>query len=269
MTLLGFLGSRDSGDAFPAAETWLTRVNDKQVEVLRLGTGQPLVFLHGWGLSPRPYLPALRALAARGYTVYAPSLPGFGRSEARAPWQQGVRGVATHMTAAIEGLGFDGPVPIVGHSFGGGVALRLASQRPDLASSLTLFSPVGGAGNGPSSVHGLIAEAAQKVDPAFIAGWLWWCAPSLLRRPVSAAVSARAARHADLVTEARAACGAGLPVHLVFADNDFVVRPGDLPTCAAGIVATTVAGRHSWILGDPQRFTDLVTASLPPIAIPA
>ena len=41
-----------------------------------------------------------------------------------------------------EDLGDGGPIDLIGHSFGGTVALRMALERPDLVRSLTLIEPV-------------------------------------------------------------------------------------------------------------------------------
>src|SRR5258706_1300583 len=42
--------------------------------------GAPVVFVHGLGVSSRYMIPTIRLLAA-DYAVYAPDLPGHGRSE--------------------------------------------------------------------------------------------------------------------------------------------------------------------------------------------
>src|SRR3954451_912014 len=79
-------------------------VGDSRVEVLVLGEGEPLLFLHGWGLSPRAYLPALRSLADRGHRATAPSLPGFGRSDARRNRDPYLNAVADHLIDALHSL---------------------------------------------------------------------------------------------------------------------------------------------------------------------
>src|SRR5438270_1592270 len=99
-------------------------VEDSRVEVLALGEGKPLLFLHGWGLSPRAYLPALRCLAGRGHRITAPSLPGFGRSDARANHDHSLHGIADHMIEALDALALPQQLPLVAHSFGAGVSLR-------------------------------------------------------------------------------------------------------------------------------------------------
>jgi pimeloyl-ACP methyl ester carboxylesterase len=244
-------------------------VDDRRVEVLTLGDGKPLLFLHGWGLSPRAYLPALRSLADRGHRVTAPSLPGFGRSDARRNHDHSLNGVADHMIDALDALALPEPLPVVAHSFGAGVSLRMAALRPDLISSLTLISPVGGAAHGPTPwltlLTGMLHDACSRVAVAGLRDFL----AAALRNPVAIAASGLAARAADSVTDLQAAVAAGVAVRLFFAAADHVVRPGDLPTCAPSIASETVRGRHGWLLGDPQRFADLATTPANPVAITA
>jgi len=244
-------------------------VDDGRVEVLSLGEGEPLAFLHGWGLSPRAYLPALRCLADRGYRISAPSLPGFGRSDARRNHDHSLGGVADHMIDSLEALALPDRLPVVAHSFGAGVALRIAARRPDLIGRLTLVCPVGGAGRGaaswPSLVSGVLDEASPRIAVAGLRDFL----TAALRPPTAITVSGLAARAADSVSDLQAAVAADIPVRLVFAAADHVVRPGDLPTCAAGVSTQTVPGTHGWLLGDPHRFADVVTTWPDPLAITA
>ncbi len=70
--------------------------------------------------------------------VLAPDLIGHGRSSYAAPWTIDAN------VAALAGLienEADGPVLVVGHSFGCAVALHLAAQCPDLVSALVLLDP--------------------------------------------------------------------------------------------------------------------------------
>ena len=70
--------------------------------------------------------------------VLAPDLIGHGRSTYAAPWTIDAN------VAALAGLiesEADGPVVVVGHSFGGAVALHLAAQCPDLLSGVVLLDP--------------------------------------------------------------------------------------------------------------------------------
>lgn len=69
--------------------------------------------------------------------VTAYDLPGHGNS---ADWD-GTRDFQDQSLAMAVDL-LDGPVDVIGHSFGGTVALRLAVERPDLVRSLVLIEPV-------------------------------------------------------------------------------------------------------------------------------
>lgn len=75
-------------------------------------------------------------------TAIAYDLPGHGRS---ADWDgvSDIQGVSMAMAVDLLEDQADGrPVDVIGHSFGGTVALRLAVERPDLVRSLVLIEPV-------------------------------------------------------------------------------------------------------------------------------
>ncbi len=99
------------------------------------GTGAPLVVLHGLLGSARNWQSAGVALAERGHRVLAPDLRNHGVS----PWGDdcGYAALAGDVVACLERLAL-GPVHLVGHSMGGKAAMRLAMDRPDLVSRLTV-----------------------------------------------------------------------------------------------------------------------------------
>ncbi len=77
-----------------------------------------------------------------GVTITALDQPSHGRS---ADWdgERDLHGLTTQISIVMaEMIGEGGPVDIIGHSFGGTVALRMALERPDLVRSLTLVEPV-------------------------------------------------------------------------------------------------------------------------------
>lgn len=74
-------------------------------------------------------------------SVVAPDLLGHGRSSWDAPWT-----IDANVAALADLL--DEPVVVVGHSFGGAVALSLAAARPDLVTSLVLLDPAVGLDGG-------------------------------------------------------------------------------------------------------------------------
>jgi pimeloyl-ACP methyl ester carboxylesterase len=110
---------------------------------VRTGKGPTLLLLHGLGCDHATWLPVIDALARR-YTVIAPDLLGHGESDKpRADYSVG--GFANGMRDLLTVLGVD-KATVVGHSFGGGVAMQFAYQFPERTERLVL---VGSGGLGP------------------------------------------------------------------------------------------------------------------------
>jgi pimeloyl-ACP methyl ester carboxylesterase len=101
------------------------------------GTGPVrVVWLHGWARQSRDFEAAARILADRGVASVALDLPGFGSSPA--PQNAGgARHYAGLLEATLREIA-EAPLVLVGHSFGGRVAVALASQHPELVESLIL-----------------------------------------------------------------------------------------------------------------------------------
>ena len=104
-----------------------------------------VVFLHGWALSDRTYRRSLDQLAGRGYAVLAPALPGF-RSTSELPSDQlSQTGYADWVADFLEVLEVSEPVTLVGHSFGGAVAIKCTHDHPERVARLVLVNSIGGA----------------------------------------------------------------------------------------------------------------------------
>ena len=95
------------------------------------GTGEPgIVALHGWARTHEDFGPTLSGRAA-----IALDLPGFGATPAPPePW--GSPAYAALVAEVLDGLGR--PVVVLGHSFGGRVAVHLANLRPELVAGIVL-----------------------------------------------------------------------------------------------------------------------------------
>ena len=105
-----------------------------------MGEGPALLLLHGLGCDHTTWDPVIRGLAKR-YTVIAPDLLGHGASaEPRADYSVG--GYANGMRDLLTVLGID-KVTVVGHSFGGGVAMQFAYQFPERTERMILLAPGG------------------------------------------------------------------------------------------------------------------------------
>jgi pimeloyl-ACP methyl ester carboxylesterase len=110
---------------------------------VRMGSGPVVLLLHGLGCDHTTWAPVMDSLA-RTHTVIAPDLLGHGSSDKpRADYSVG--GYANGMRDLLTVLGVD-TATVVGHSFGGGVAMQFAYQYPERTERLVL---VGSGGLGP------------------------------------------------------------------------------------------------------------------------
>ena len=110
-----------------------------RLHVHRYGPSGPvrLLAIHGLTGHGRRWQP-LATQHLPEITVAAPDLIGHGFSSWAAPWTIDANVAA--LAALLERQG-DGPVVIVGHSFGGAVALHLAAAHPDRVAALVLLDP--------------------------------------------------------------------------------------------------------------------------------
>lgn len=109
------------------------------IEVLEAGDGEPLLFLHGAG-GIAEWEGVLPLLSAR-FHVYAPLLPGFGKSDGL-DYLENQFDLFLHEFDVIEALGLDRPY-VVGESMGGWLAAEMAALRPKEIGRLALAAPVG------------------------------------------------------------------------------------------------------------------------------
>jgi pimeloyl-ACP methyl ester carboxylesterase len=115
-------------------------VNNVKLTYLEQGRGEPVVFVHGAMSDFRAWEPQREAFAQH-YRYIALTQRYFGA----AVWTDNGEkfSLATHVDdlAAFIGALNSGPVHLVGWSYGGGIALALTVQHPELVSSLFLFEP--------------------------------------------------------------------------------------------------------------------------------
>lgn len=102
--------------------------------------GETILFLHGWSVSTEPYRDSLNALAEE-YWVVAPDLPGFGRSP-YAGSLSSYQSYANCILFLVEQLNST-QFQVVGHSFGGAVALALAAAVPQKVTSVVAIDSTG------------------------------------------------------------------------------------------------------------------------------
>src|SRR3990172_6044024 len=115
-----------------------------ETQVLELGTGSPLVLVHGGLGAATSWLPIFPALA-RDHRVIAPDRPGHGRAS---PMNYAGIDVLDHATRFLreimETLGIES-APIVANSMGGRWAIELTPREPERVERLILAGAPAGA----------------------------------------------------------------------------------------------------------------------------
>ena len=104
------------------------------------GSGPPLVLVHGLGGAASNWTELAPLLETR-HRLLVPDLPGHGGSSAL-PAVSGLEPYADRVALLAEGEGML-PAPVVGHSLGGMVVLRLALRRPDDVKAIVLAGAAG------------------------------------------------------------------------------------------------------------------------------
>ena len=108
------------------------------------GSGLPVVMLHGWALAQHTYRDVIETIAAQGCQVIAPAMPGFGGTADLPGKAFSIRGYAQWVADFLDGLELTEPAVVVGHSFGGGVAVQFAHDFRSRVRSLVLVNSIGG-----------------------------------------------------------------------------------------------------------------------------
>ena len=253
------------------------------------GSGPALLLLHGLACDSSTWVDVIPTLS-KHFTVIAPDLLGHGESD-KPDADYSLGGYANGMRDLLTVLGID-KVTVVGHSFGGGVAMQFAYQFPDRTERVVLVS-TGGLGKEvtplirfltvPGSSAALAAATFRPWRPLVAGGMR-----ALSRTPLTAtrdldevariyeSLADRATRRAvqrvtshvlnwkgQFVTMTdRSYLARLMPVLVVWGRDDMVI-----PSKHADFAPTQVSDVH--VLDDaghfphkdhPEEFCDLVTA---------
>jgi pimeloyl-ACP methyl ester carboxylesterase len=240
------------------------------------GEGLPVLFLHGWALGQHSYKRALKRLVHLGCRVYAPALPGFGGTPGLSEDEFSFAGYARWVDGFLEALGVSEPVLLIGHSFGGGVAIKLAHDWPRRVRSLVLVNSVGGATwvSAGSRVRSMAERPLwdwglhfprdvlplpqlTRVLPVLLEDAL----PNAVRNPWALWTVAQLARKADLTPELEELKRRKLPVVVLWGNKDRIIPRASFDALcrALGADGEIVPGNHSWLLADPDAFGEVIT----------
>jgi esterase len=136
-------------------------IGGRPIHYAEAGNGPPLVLVHGTLLDQRYWAPQMEAFAAR-YHVYALSMLGCWPTV----WDGQDFTIARH-TADVAGFvrAVGGRARLLGHSRGGHIAFRVASEHPELVEELVLSEPGGNCddtlGGKPAPAGGFNSVAAE------------------------------------------------------------------------------------------------------------
>jgi len=250
------------------------------------GAGPSIVFLHGWGLSGHAYKAALKRLLALGFRVWAPAMPGFDGSGAPASRLDDLAEYAAWINEFLAAVGVTEPVVIMGHSFGGGVAIQTAHDWPDRVRGLVLINSIGGSAwrregslmksmaqrplwdwglHFPADI--LPLRQLRRILPVILEA----AVPNALRNPRAFWHAATIARYADLTDELQELKARRLPVVVLWGSRDEIVTRASFDALCESLgnpLSVTVDGSHSWLLADPDTFGEVIT-NIIPVAISA
>ncbi len=146
-----------------------TTIFGNEIAYRMAGDGPTLLLLHGLAGSSRTWRSVMPTLA-REHRVLAPDLLGHGESSAPAG-DYSLGSYASLVRDLLAALDID-RVTVVGHSLGGGIAMQLAYQYPELAERLVLVSS-GGLGREVSwMLRALTLPGAELVMPIVFPSFL-------------------------------------------------------------------------------------------------
>lgn len=250
------------------------------------GTGPAVILLHAFPVDSTLWAPQRRALAAAGYRVITPDLPGFGGSamSAEAP---SVNVMADEVAAVMDQMGIADAV-VGGLSMGGYVAMAMLRRHPARISRLMLADTKASAdtveaaanreriaadvvasgsttGLADAMLPNLLGETTRATRPAVVAAVRRWIGaqPAPAVAWAQRAMATRPDSLADLSTF-------GGPVLVVVGGEDTISPMGDAEAMAqgasAGGSATTIseipAAGHLTAVEDPDAVTGALTSWL-------
>ncbi|MER6161494.1 alpha/beta fold hydrolase [Streptomyces sp. NPDC001868] len=119
-------------------------IGGRKIFAAETGDGPPVLLLHGGGPGASGVSNYARNITelARQYRVIVPDLPGYGRSTKGVDGTDPFGHLADGIRGLLDELGLE-KAHLVGNSYGGACALRLALDTPDRVDRMVLMGPGG------------------------------------------------------------------------------------------------------------------------------
>lgn len=264
------------------------RIHGHDVGYRMAGDGPAILLIHGMAGSSRTWKEVM-PLLARDYTVIAPDLLGHGES-AKPLGDYSLGAFASGLRDFLGVLGVE-RVTVVGQSLGGGVAMQLAYQHPEICERLVLVGS-GGLGREVSWIlRALTLPGAEILMPVFFPAFVrdlgnrvsrflhrrGWHAPHVAETwRAYASLSESENRHAFVRTlravvdpggqsvsaADRLYLAAGIPTLIIWGDEDDIIPVShayDAHEAIPGSRLEIFAGAGHFVhVQEPQRFAEVL-----------
>ena len=130
-------------------QVWTWR--DYKIQYTVMGTGQPLVLIHGFGASIGHWRKNIPILAAAGYQVFALDLLGFGGSD-KAVIDYSMN-VWAELLKDFCNAHIQTPAIFIGNSIGALLSLIVLTESPEIAAGGVLINSAGGLSHRPHELN--------------------------------------------------------------------------------------------------------------------
>ncbi len=206
------------------------RIGGKAVHVRDVGEGPAVLLIHGIGAASHVFDPLIERHHHR-FRFLAPDLPCTGRSQAYA--RPRADSLAQAMVELLDRLKIDRAV-VLGHSYGGVVAIELAHRHRDRLDGLVVASPTGSTGYSFSAGGPILDPLSRNLIVTPIAAYLA-ALGSVVVSPEQVVQCRVVQAHEALVA--------------IDGREDFDLRVGD----AAVLLTRVVAVKARWAFLDASR----------------
>ncbi len=219
-----------------------------------IGSGKKMLFLHGTWVDPFIFEELLNGLSTR-YEILVPDIPPFGKSRSRQTLT--LDQYADLFDELLQSNEWK-DVRVVGHSFGGGIALHMGARSQNI-SQIIGCNPIGIPFQRPeilkkypSMVYKAISKLANKKDSTILTKILTDVGRVLLKNPLQPIVSTITQ---CLCEDEHILKGISVPVTVLWAKQDELLPLSymkRLKTLVPHVQIHYFDGHHNWCLVDQQ-----------------